>query len=104
MKKPEKHLFENGINYFHYYITPEVDAYIAHLEQARDEAIKAMQDILDSPRWIDEATVPKAGIAAAPQQVVFNASILFPRIQKLREFISKYASEKVEGGENEKSP
>lgn len=58
---------------------------------------EALHDLLDCPRWIDEATIPKAGIEAAPQQVVVNMSVAWLKIQALKE-ITALIDAKIGGG------
>lgn len=72
MKKPEKYNSLKGYhNEWMVYDADEMDAYIAHLEQARDEA----RYILD------------------------NAEMEYRQDRERRdEWLEKYASEKVEGG------
>lgn len=46
-----------------------------------------LQQILDCPKSVDEATIPKEGVQAAPEQVVFNMSIGLMRINKIQELL-----------------
>ena len=48
-------------------------------------AIDVVKWIADCPINIDEATVPKAGIDAAPEQVVVNLSLSYKWWLKLKE-------------------
>jgi hypothetical protein len=45
---------------------------------------EALQEIVDCPQWVDQATVPRAGIEAAPHQVVMNMSVGLIRLRKAR--------------------
>lgn len=43
-----------------------------------------LKELLDCPYVIDEATVPKAGVDAAPDQVVGTMHVALPKMRKLR--------------------
>ena len=51
----------------------------------------------ECPFILDEATVPKAGIASAPDQVVVNMSVAWTRIEKARAALA--AGNDAEGSE-----
>ena len=59
------------------------------LHKINAELLEALKEICDCPQWVDEATIPKAGIEAAPQQVVVNMSVALVRLRKARAAISK---------------
>jgi len=50
---------------------------------------EALDAILESPRWLDEATIPRAGIDVAPKQVVFNASIAYLKIATAQQALAQ---------------
>lgn len=56
------------------------------LEAAAPDLLAALEEILESPTWVDQATVPKMAtwdINLAPDyQVVMNASIAHTKIKK----------------------
>lgn len=54
------------------------------LRQAAQAALEALEDLLDCPYDIDQATVPKAGIDAAPQQIVGTMCVSLARMRALR--------------------
>jgi len=56
------------------------------------EFVDAVEELLDCPYSVDEATIPKAGVMAAPGQVIMEYSISFLRIRKLRRLIKKIRS------------
>lgn len=66
---------------------------ILRLEQVNAELLDALKEICDCPQWIDEATVSKAGIEAAPQQVIMNMSVALVRLRKARAAIAKATGE-----------
>lgn len=66
---------------------------ILRLEQVNAELLEALKEICDCPQWIDEATVPEAGIEAAPQQVIMNMSVALVRLRKARAAIIKATGE-----------
>jgi len=61
----------------------------AELDKTNQMLLEALKEICDCPQWIDEATVPKAGIEAALQQVVVNMSVALVRLRKARAAIAK---------------
>lgn len=75
----------------------------ARKSRAQDEVTKglveALRDIIECPHWFDEATVPRAGIEVAPQQVVVNMSVGLLRIRKAKAAIALYERERGEKGE-----
>lgn len=73
------------------YIKREVNRAIREAVKWHEKDVEQMKDILkeilECPRIIDEATVPKGGIDVAPKQVVFNMSIGLMRIRKARRIL-----------------
>jgi len=55
-----------------------------NLRQAAQAALEALGDLLDCPYDLDEATIPKAGIDAAPEQVVGTMCVALARMRALR--------------------
>ncbi len=53
------------------------------------EVENLLKSILDCPYVIDSATVPKAGIEIAPEQVAGNLSIAYLKIKRIEEFLNK---------------
>ena len=51
--------------------------------------LEALEELCECPQWVDEATIPKAGIDAAPQQVVINMSVGLVRLRNARAAIAK---------------
>ena len=58
-------------------------------QQRNDKLIAMLKEILDCPHGVDQATIPKAGIEAAPEQVVLNYSIGLARIRKARALLEE---------------
>lgn len=56
---------------------------------AMSELLAALRELLDCPFDIDSATVPKAGIDAAPEQVVGTMSVALLRYRRARAAIAK---------------
>ena len=61
----------------------------ATLIAAAPELLEALEGIMECPYLFDEATIPKAGIAAAPNQVVVNMSVGWPKIQAIKNAVAK---------------
>ncbi len=57
---------------------------MSDLRQAAQQALEALEDLVGCPYEIDQATVPKAGIDAAPSQVVGTMSVALVRHRKAR--------------------
>ena len=55
---------------------------VAHILDIVDAAADIMREC---PASLDKATVPKAGIEAAPNQVVIEMSIAYPRWKRLKD-------------------
>jgi hypothetical protein len=62
---------------------------IRRLHEVNAELLEALKEICDCPQFVDEATVPKAGIEVAPQQVVINMSVALVRLRKAQAAIAK---------------
>ena len=54
----------------------------------------ALGELLDCPFNVEETTVPRAGVEAAPEQVVLNVSVGLVRWRKARAAIAKAKGEK----------
>jgi hypothetical protein len=90
-KQPEAlRLAEEGMRMH----TPNAPEYIISkelrsLHEVNQELLEALKAICDCPQFIDEATVPKAGIEAAPQQVIVIMSVALVRLRKAQAAIDK---------------
>jgi hypothetical protein len=62
---------------------------LRRLHEVNTELLEALKEICDCPQFVDEATVPKAGIEAAPQQVVISMSVALVRLRKAKAAIAK---------------
>jgi hypothetical protein len=64
-------------------------------EQKRIEElrVKAIKDVLECPYYLDEATIPKAGIDSAPNQVVGNMSMSIVKRRALQNAIKEENNE-----------
>jgi len=51
------------------------------------ELREGINELLECPMWVDQATVPKAGVEANPKQVVIEASISLLKIRKLKDLV-----------------
>jgi hypothetical protein len=61
----------------------------ARLIAAAPDLLEALKEICGCPKWVDEATVPNAGIEAAPQQVIVIMSVALVRLRKAQAAIDK---------------
>ena len=68
-------------------------AELRRLHAVNQELLEALEELCSCPQWVDEATVPKAGIETAPQQVVVNLSVALVRLRKARAAIAKATGE-----------
>ena len=66
---------------------------LRRLHEVNQELLEALEELCSCPQWVDEATVPKAGIETAPQQVVVNLSVALVRLRKARAAIAKATGE-----------
>jgi hypothetical protein len=92
-KQPEalrlaEHLEDQG-----YYLDSDAAAELRRLHEVNAALVEALEEICDCPRWPDPATIPKAGIEAAPNQVVLNMSVGLRRIRKAEAAIAKATGE-----------
>lgn len=76
----------------------QVLALIGALETAR----KVLDEMADCPSWVEQATIPKAGIDAAPEQVVVNMSCGYLKYKKMCDTLS--AISKLLGETTRKDP
>jgi hypothetical protein len=54
----------------------------------RIEALeKALQDLLNGKYWLEECTIPKAGIEKAPEQVIYNASLAYLKVENAKKVL-----------------
>ena len=70
-------------------IADEAAAELRRLHESNTELLAALKGFLECPYDIDPATVPKAGIEAAPMQVVGNMSVALVRIRQAKAAIAK---------------
>ena len=68
-------------------------AELRRLNEVNQELLEALQELCECPQWVDEATIPKAGIDSAPQQVVINMSVGLVRLRNARAAIAKATGE-----------
>ncbi len=52
--------------------------------------IDVLKEMAECPNTVDSATVPKAGIEAAPEQVVVNLSVNYTKYKRLLEVVKHY--------------
>jgi hypothetical protein len=64
---------------------PRVPAPVPELS----EALSALRDLMECPRMLDTATVPTGGIEVAPNQVVFNLSVGYPKVKRAKEIVDR---------------
>ena len=76
-------------------VTGSAAAVLRRLHEVNQELLEALEELCSCPQWVDEATVPKAGIETAPQQVVVNLSVALVRLRKARAVIAKATGEQV---------
>ena len=68
-------------------------AELRRLHEVNAELVEALEEICDCPQWPEPATIPKAGIESAPNQVVLNMSVGLRRIRKAKAVIAKATGE-----------
>jgi hypothetical protein len=62
---------------------------LRRLHEVNAELLEALKEICDCPQLIDEVTVSKAGIEAAPQQVIVHIFVALVRLRKAQAAIAK---------------
>jgi len=55
--------------------------------------VEALTEILDCPYVLEEATIPRGGVEAAPQQVVGTLHVNLVRMRKARTALSTFHRE-----------
>jgi len=60
--------------------------------QPADALADALKELLECPFNVDAATVPRAGIEAAPEQVMLEVSVDLLRWRKAREALTSYCA------------
>ena len=70
-------------------------------EAQREALLEALRELVECPYRIDEASIPAAGIDAAPQQVVGTMSVALMRLRKARVALAAAEGRNEEGGHDE---
>ena len=78
-------LVETPFQYTRYIAAAE----LRRLHEVNQELLEALEELCACPQWVDEATVPKAGVEANPTQVIMNMSVGLVRLRKARAAIAK---------------
>lgn len=68
----------------------EAERLLLDLFAVSGSAIQVIKWMADCPYTIDQATVPKGGIDAAPMQVVGNMSLSYLKYKQLRDVAEHY--------------
>ena len=76
-------------SHLNHYLNHAAATELRRLHEVNQELLEALSGFLECPYDIDPATVPKAGIEAAPMQVVGNMSVALVRIRLARAAIAK---------------
>jgi hypothetical protein len=71
------------------------DNFSAALDNARlrarvAELEAALREVMDVPRVVDEATVPRAGQNSAPEQVVYTLCVSYARLKRIEKLLEGY--------------
>lgn len=88
----EEEGFQQGTKAPHKWVL-QAAAELRRLHEVNAELVEALEEICGCPQWADPATIPKAGIEAAPNQVVLNMSVGLRRIRKAEAAIAKATGE-----------
>jgi hypothetical protein len=88
-KQPEALRLAEWLETSPYHYDKLVADELRRLHEVNAELLEALKEICGCPQFVDEATVPKAGIEAAPQQVIVNMSVALVRLRKARAAIAK---------------
>ena len=63
---------------------------LLNLHSVSGSVIDVLKQMAECPNTVDSATVPKAGIEAAPEQVVVNLSVNYTKYKRLLEVVKHY--------------
>ena len=67
---------------------------IVHAVNMHQELVDVLRDVLNLPKNLEKATVPKAGIESVPEQVVFTLNCSYARLKKFENLLTRAAGGK----------